>query len=59
MRDYKRPDRVALREGREGKRERKHQSTPMDEVVHIPIKPLEPVVENPCGVHDHDILCGE
>jgi hypothetical protein len=96
MRDYKRPDRVALRENLEAsgqlrKRNRTTVSTPIDEVkrdmdsgrvilkshlkrsslslqlllfsLFILLQPMlevpaEPIVENPFGVHAHDVLCG-
>ena len=62
MRDYKRPDRVAQRESiasASGKKKKKHldSATPMEDVV-VPDGPLQPIVENPFGVHDHDVLCG-
>lgn len=62
MRDYKRPDRLALREmlaqnGQARKRSRQVESTPMLDIP-VPSGPLEPIIENPFGVHDHDILCG-
>lgn len=62
MRDYKRPDRLALREmmaqnGQARKRSRQVESTPMLD-IEVPTGPLEPIIENPFGVHDHDILCG-
>mmetsp|Transcript_484 Transcript_484/g.908 ORF Transcript_484/g.908 Transcript_484/m.908 type:complete len:542 (+) Transcript_484:155-1780(+) len=61
MRDYKRPDRVAMREQLEKdskfrKRNRTVVSTPLDEP--IPEMPKEPIIENPFGVHSHDVLCG-
>jgi hypothetical protein len=59
MRDYNRPDRVAQRESQPaGKIKRYRDSaTPMDDVVFAQVPP-EPLVENPFGVHDHDVLCG-
>jgi hypothetical protein len=59
MRDHKRPDRLAQREmmAAHGKKRNRATSTPMDDVPVIPV-PEEPIVENPFGVHDHDILCG-
>lgn len=62
MRDYKRPDRLAIREmmaqnGQARKRSRQTESTPIIELP-VPTGPLEPIIENPFGVHDHDILCG-
>jgi len=62
MRDYKRPDRIAHREmmaanGQARKRSRQVESTPMLDIP-IPEAPVEPIIENPFGVHDHDILCG-
>eukprot|EP00545_Synedropsis_sp_CCMP1620_P005003 CAMPEP_0119018368 /NCGR_PEP_ID=MMETSP1176-20130426/19214_1 /TAXON_ID=265551 /ORGANISM="Synedropsis recta cf, Strain CCMP1620" /LENGTH=468 /DNA_ID=CAMNT_0006972353 /DNA_START=36 /DNA_END=1442 /DNA_ORIENTATION=+ len=60
MRDFQRPDRLALREmttangGR--KRQRTSESTPG--VNAPPAVPLAPIVENPYGVHDHDVLSG-
>jgi len=62
MRDYKRPDRIAIREmmaqnGNARKRNRQTESTPMLDTP-VPTGPLEPIIENPFGVHDHDILSG-
>lgn len=59
MRDHKRPDRLAQREmmAAHGKKRNRATSTPMDDVPVVPV-PEEPIVENPFGVHDHDILCG-
>jgi hypothetical protein len=59
MRDHKRPDRLAQREmmAAHGKKRNRATSTPMDDVPLVPF-PEEPIVENPFGVHDHDILCG-
>jgi hypothetical protein len=59
MRDHKRPDRLAQREmmAAHGKKRNRATSTPMDDVPVVPV-PDEPIVENPFGVHDHDILCG-
>lgn len=60
MRDFRRPDRVAQLEsqsaqGREKKR--RASATPLDGIV-FPDVPLEPISENPFGVHDHDVLAG-
>ncbi|KAG7354572.1 hypothetical protein IV203_003928 [Nitzschia inconspicua] len=61
MRDYKRPDRIALRENLEAsgqlrKRNRTTISTPIEEpLLEVP---EEPIIENPFGVHAHDVLCG-
>jgi hypothetical protein len=59
MRDHKRPDRLAQREmlAAHGKKRNRATSTPMDDVPVVPV-PEEPIVENPFGVHDHDILSG-
>lgn len=63
MRDYKRPDRMAMREmmhqnGHARKRSRSQEpSTPMLDTP-VPTGPLEPIIENPFGVHDHDVLSG-
>ena len=57
MRDYKRPDRLALREAKGGSKKRKLDSTPMDNVP-VFLEPVESTVENPFGVHHNDILCG-
>eukprot|EP00980_Cylindrotheca_fusiformis_P019564 scaffold6784_cov108-Cylindrotheca_fusiformis.AAC.6 len=63
MRDYKRPDRMAMREmmqqnGQARKRSRSQEpSTPLLETP-VPAGPLEPIIENPFGVHDHDVLSG-
>jgi hypothetical protein len=59
MRDHKRPDRLAQREmmAAHGKKRNRATSTPMDDVAVVPV-PEEQIVENPFGVHDHDILCG-
>mmetsp|Transcript_3296 Transcript_3296/g.4925 ORF Transcript_3296/g.4925 Transcript_3296/m.4925 type:complete len:389 (+) Transcript_3296:151-1317(+) len=61
MRDFQRPDRVALRQvsGSKGgrKRQRSIESTPGANAP-LPEKPLEPIVENPFGVHSHDVLSG-
>lgn len=62
MRDYKRPDRLAIREmmqqnGSARKRSRQTESTPMLDTP-VPTGPIEPIIENPFGVHDHDILSG-
>ena len=60
MRDFRRPDRVAQLEAQsaEGKeKKRRASATPMDGIV-FPEVPLEPISENPFGVHDHDVLCG-
>jgi hypothetical protein len=59
MRDHKRPDRLAQREmmAAHGKKRNRATSTPMDDVPVVPV-PEEAIMENPFGVHDHDILCG-
>jgi len=61
MRDFQRPDRVALRQvsGSKGgrKRQRSVESTPGANAP-LPEKPLDPIVENPFGVHSHDVLSG-
>lgn len=59
MRDYKRPDRLIQREliAAAGKKRNRATATPMEDVP-IPPPPAEPIVENPAGVHEHDILCG-
>lgn len=59
MRDHKRPDRIAQREllSSNGKKRNRSTSTPMDDVP-IPATPIEPITENPFGVHDHDVLSG-
>lgn len=53
MRDHRRPDRVAQREA-VGKKRNRAPVTPMDE-VELPPPPVEPIQENPYGVHDHDV----
>lgn len=61
MRDFQRPDRLALREMASAngarKRQRTSESTPGVNLP-IPAVPLAPIVENPYGVHDHDVLSG-
>jgi len=63
MRDYKRPDRMAMREmmqqnGHARKRSRSAEpSTPLLDTP-VPTGPLEPIIENPFGVHSHDVLSG-
>jgi hypothetical protein len=62
MRDYRRPDREArLRESEEGRHNKRRyprdSATPMEGVAFAEV-PLEPAVENPFGVHDHDVLMG-
>ncbi|CAJ1954774.1 unnamed protein product [Cylindrotheca closterium] len=63
MRDYKRPDRMAMREmmqqnGHARKRSRSAEpSTPLLDTP-VPSGPLEPIIENPFGVHSHDVLSG-
>jgi hypothetical protein len=61
MRDHKRPDRLAHREllaaSGNGKKRNRATSTPMDDVPQVPA-PEELLVENPFGVHDHDVLSG-
>jgi hypothetical protein len=59
IRDHRRPDRVAQRElmAASGKKRNRSVSTPMDDVV-VPPAPVEPIVENPHGVHNNDVLCG-
>ena len=59
MRDHKRPDRIAQRQlmASTGRKRNRATATPMDE-VHIPPPPKEPIIENPFGVHDHDVLSG-
>jgi hypothetical protein len=59
MRDYRRPDRLVQREllAAAGKKRNRATATPMDDVP-IPPPPEEPIVENPEGVHEHDVLCG-
>ncbi|KAI2497714.1 hypothetical protein MHU86_16796 [Fragilaria crotonensis] len=61
MRDFQRPDRLILREMASSngarKRQRTSESTPGVNAP-IPAVPLPPIVENPYGVHDHDVLSG-
>lgn len=59
MRDYRRPDRLVQREmlAAEGKKRNRATATPMDDIP-IPPPPAEPIIENPVGVHEHDVLCG-
>ena len=59
IRDYKRPDRLAQRElvAAAGKKRSRPVSTPMDDVV-VPPVPVEPILENPVGISDSDVLCG-
>lgn len=57
MRDYKRPDRLALREAKGGSKKRKLESTPLDDVP-VFLDVVEATVENPFGVNDHDVICG-
>lgn len=61
LRDYKRPDREAIRaakppNGYRRRRERKVESTPMDAVA-LSLQPIQAVSES-YGVHDHDVLSG-
>lgn len=62
IRDYKRPDRVALRGagGQNGARKRRHcqESTPMDILQNIPPAPLYAIDDNPHKVSESDVLCG-
>jgi hypothetical protein len=53
IRDYKRPDRISRGES---KKPNRATATPMD--FEFSPAPTEAIVENPYGVHDHDILCG-
>ena len=62
LRDYKRPDREAIRQaaaenGLTRKRERRVESTPMDDIA-LPLQPVQPLLDN-FGVHDHDVLSGK
>ena len=57
MRDYKRPDRLALRDAKGGSKKRKLESTPMDDVP-IFLDTVEATIENPFGINDHDVICG-
>jgi len=61
MRDFQRPDRVALREmaAANGNRKRQRTGEPSTPGVEAPPAiPLDPIVENPYGVHSHDVLSG-
>ena len=57
MRDYRRPDRLALREAKGGSKKRKLEATPMDDVP-VFLDTVEATIENPFGINDHDVLCG-
>jgi hypothetical protein len=60
MRDYQRPDRIALRQasGNGRKRQRLGELSTEPAAPTAPAEPLAPIVENPYGVHDHDVLSG-
>ncbi|KAL3905438.1 MAG: hypothetical protein SGILL_009678 [Bacillariaceae sp.] len=62
MRDYQRPDRIALRMNLEAtgqlrRRNRTTVSTPLLDEPALEV-PEGEIVENPFGVHSHDVLCG-
>jgi hypothetical protein len=61
MRDHRRPDRIAQRElsANSGKKRVRATTTPLDDLpLPPPPCPDQPIVENPYGVHEYDILCG-
>ena len=58
IRDHRRPDRLLTRGETGSKKGNRATATPALEDVPIPKPPSEPIVENPFGVHDHDVLCG-
>lgn len=61
MRDFRRPDRMARRAAASAnarKRQRHTESTPGASEVVLPAVPMAPIIENPFGVHSHDVLSG-
>jgi len=58
IRDHRRPDRLLTRGETGSKKGNRATATPALEDVPIPKPPSQPIVENPFGVHDHDVLCG-
>jgi hypothetical protein len=59
MRDYRRPDRLLAREASPAtsKKRSRPSATPMDNIVILP-PPVEPILENPLGARENDVLCG-
>lgn len=60
MRDHKRPDRLPAQREFSGTASRKRiraNATPL-EGVNVQTQPSAPIVENPIGVHDNDVLSG-
>lgn len=60
MRDHRRPDRLAQRESSKKRTLRTSSVSSFDDIFvpPPPMLPLQPIIENPFGVHDHDVLCG-
>lgn len=50
MRDYQRSD-------RQDRKRSRTTSTPIEDAT-VPMLPVGPIVENPSGTHEHDVLCG-
>jgi hypothetical protein len=58
MRDYQRPDRLASRPSSGNGRKTRRIGDSEEVAPPLPAEPLAPIIENPYGVHDHDVLSG-